>query len=390
MEQNIQKENKNLPITIIGIGGCGGNVVNYISKKGGITADYIVCDSDEQALNRWKITNKLLMNSQNREEIVRKILDIQEDDTRNIIIIAGLGGEAVKLLTSIRRGSKRIHLLLVRPFAFEGEKRNRRAYSTLWLLEHMPFRNIKTFNNETMMQLHPDMELKEAFKLIDDQIHATVGQIVDKSASIVQEEKERKERFSQATYHEKIFVDQALKGNCDSVGPDSNPELYERQYILNDMFVFDYNNIERIGQVNQMLDKQTKRAYQEALKMEEYILNEMKCENSFITDYEIDFRVALCSEKKYSHFESMEGDPFFDFHPCLFNFRKKGHDSGSHFNWIFNTNHNEFGCLDNHPLEHQVHCALMHDLCDHTYLAWQDIVDIENIWIDIEVKIQNF
>ncbi len=390
MEQNIQKENKNLPITIIGIGGCGGNVVNYISKKGGITADYIVCDSDEQALNRWKITNKLLMNSQNREEIVRKILDIQEDDTRNIIIIAGLGGEAAKLLISISRGSKRIHLLLTTPFAFEGEKRNTTEYTTFCFLESMAFRNIKTFSNESVMESHPEMEVKEAFELIDNQILETVKQIADKSAAIVQEESERKERFANATYHEKIFVAQALKGNCDSVDLISNPELYERNYILNDQFVFDDKNIERIEQVNQLLDQKTKKAYQEALKIEEYILNRMKIEDSFITDYEICFSVSLLAEQKYSHFESMEGNSFFQFHPCLFNFLKNGHDSRNHFNWTFNTNHNEFSCFESHPLKHQVHCALMHDLCDHTHLAWQDIVDIEDIWIDIEVKIQNF
>jgi hypothetical protein len=38
----------------------------------------------------------------------------------------------------------------------------------------------------------------------------------------------------------------------------------------------------------------------------------------------------------------------------------------------------------------QRHCALLHDLYDHTYLSFQDIIDIEEVWIEVFVRVQNF
>ncbi len=49
-----------------------------------------------------------------------------------------------------------------------------------------------------------------------------------------------------------------------------------------------------------------------------------------------------------------------------------------------------FQRIANHPLKNQHHSYLLHHLYDHTFLAWQDIVDIEEIWIEIELTIQNF
>jgi len=42
------------------------------------------------------------------------------------------------------------------------------------------------------------------------------------------------------------------------------------------------------------------------------------------------------------------------------------------------------------PLNHFSHCYIFNDLLDHTILSYQDIIDIEDIWIDVVLRVQNF
>jgi hypothetical protein len=51
-------------------------------------------------------------------------------------------------------------------------------------------------------------------------------------------------------------------------------------------------------------------------------------------------------------------------------------------------NHNAYQ-HDEHPLKNQHHCYLFHHIYDHTYLAWEDIIRIEQIWIDVILSVQN-
>ena len=77
--------------------------------------------------------------------------------------------------------------------------------------------------------------------------------------------------------------------------------------------------------------------------------------------------------------EDFEGNPFYkDYNLHIFGKEK----SDQHFtdNW------NEFENDPNHPLSKEYHCYLFHHLTDHTAIAWEDILRIDEIWIALTVR----
>ena len=193
--------------------------------------------------------------------------------------------------------------------------------------------------------------------------------------------------------NDKLFIKQAIAGYSPR-NKKQREELYRRKIDMNKSFKFSNNNIKRIENINCLLDSKTKQAYEQAKKIEQYLLKEMSTASSFVSDYEISFNVELFAEEKYSGIEEMECNSFFRFNPTLFCFDKFSDEEDVEMlnieSWLLNENHNEFQYLEHHPLSHQHHCALFHDLYDHTYLAWQDIIDVEEVWIEVLVRVKNF
>lgn len=197
-------------------------------------------------------------------------------------------------------------------------------------------------------------------------------------------------KYNNRNHFDKLFIEQALNKPAYWPSGSNRAELNVRKAKLTKAFEFTPENIKQLNIINKMFDLKSKQAYEQAQKIEAHILKEMQSENSFISDYEIDFEVLLFAEKKFTALEEMEGNPFFSFNPGLFHFTKKEHFDEELFSWLMHENHNEYQHWDNHPLKNQFHCAIFHDLYDHTYLAWQDIMDIEELWIEVIVRIQNF
>jgi hypothetical protein len=160
----------------------------------------------------------------------------------------------------------------------------------------------------------------------------------------------------------------------------------------NETFKFELSDIERIKAINLLLDKKYKSAYELAEQFEQQIIALMVQPGAFITDYEIEFKVSLFANKKYEGDESMEGNPFFEFEPSS-GFLKKGvsstKDINDHKNWLFCENHNIDNHLQNQPLKNMPYCIIMHELIEHCHLGWQDIIDIDEVWFEVVVKLQN-
>ncbi len=196
--------------------------------------------------------------------------------------------------------------------------------------------------------------------------------------------------FRKLSHLNKLFIEQALSTPSYWLDNSKNHELFERKWKLNNSFDFNTANIDQLDKINKMFDLKSKQAYEQAQKIEAHILREMQSENSFVSDYEIDFEVRLFAEKKYAAIEEMEGNSFFSSIPGIIPFTKKEHFLQEHYDWLLFANHNEYQYWESHPLKNQFHCAAFHDLYDHTYLAWQDIIDTEEVWIEVVVRIQNF
>lgn len=172
-----------------------------------------------------------------------------------------------------------------------------------------------------------------------------------------------------------------------------NPDLYDqltaRQKYFNKQFRFSKKNIFKIKQVNDLLSQKSKAAYAQAEGLERYLLQQMQEPGSFISDYEIEFCVSLWSPRKYVHIEELESNPFFEYKPFIFNFRKRNDNLKKieeHKHWMFEENHYDYPV----ELESFSHSCLLHDLYDHTWLSWQDIADIEEVRVEIVVRVQNF
>jgi len=164
--------------------------------------------------------------------------------------------------------------------------------------------------------------------------------------------------------------------------------LYKRRNAMDKKFKFTRRNMIRLNQINQMLRAKEKKAYQLASQYETTILKNMNT-NKFISDYEIDFEIALFSDKKYKNVEDMVGNPFYTDKYALHFFKKDSlvQSEVEHCEKWRLSNHNYMG--ETHPLYGQKHCSLFHHLYDHTYLAWQDIIEVEEIWIEVILRLQN-
>ena len=166
-------------------------------------------------------------------------------------------------------------------------------------------------------------------------------------------------------------------------------QLYKRRNAMDKKFKFTKRNLLRLKQINKMLRAKEQKAYQLARQYETTVLKDMNT-NKFISDYEIDFEIALFSDKKYKNVEDMVGNPFYTDKYALHIFKKDSQtpkEAGEYEKWLFESNHNDMG--EKQPLYGQKHCALFHHLYDHTYLAWQDIIEVEEIWIEVILRLQN-
>ena len=193
--------------------------------------------------------------------------------------------------------------------------------------------------------------------------------------------------------YDKAFFQQARMGysNFARTRRDIKENvLKERKHELNKQFEFTAENINRFKNINNLLFKKSFEAYQTAEIFENNILAMMSQPNSFISDYEIQFQFQYFSEVKYSHIPSLQGNPFFEHEPIFYHKADRPKPEIEEAkDWLFNTSHTE--CIqEGHSLNNFSHCYIFHDLLDHTILSYQDIIDIEDIWIDVVLRVQNF
>ncbi|MFM7815025.1 MAG: hypothetical protein ACKO66_10960 [Flavobacteriales bacterium] len=151
MEDNLKFE---LPtsassiIKVIGVGGGGSNAVNYMYTQGISGVDFIVCNTDSQALDKSPVPIKVqlgatLLDGQGAGalpevgrnaaiESLDEIRAILEDNTTMVFITAGMGGgTGTGAAPVIAKLAKDMGILTVgivtQPFVFEGRKRSSQA-----------------------------------------------------------------------------------------------------------------------------------------------------------------------------------------------------------------------------------------------------------------------
>lgn len=175
-------------IKVIGVGGGGSNAVNHMYAQGITGVDFVVCNTDQQALDASPIPNKLQLGlnltegrgagskpdvgRQAAEESIENIHSILETNTKMVFITAGMGGgTGTGAAPVIAKAAKEMGVLTVGivtiPFAFEGRKRIQQAELGISELRKN-VDSILVINNEKIRELYGVHKSSEAFGKAND------------------------------------------------------------------------------------------------------------------------------------------------------------------------------------------------------------------------------
>nr|MDA3930647.1 cell division protein FtsZ [Prolixibacteraceae bacterium] len=175
-------------IKVIGVGGGGSNAVNHMSRKGIKDVDFVVCNTDSQALANSPVHNKVQLGSSltegrgagNKPEVGKRaaqenIEDVKKAigvDTKMVFITAGMGGgTGTGAGPIIAEACRELNLLTVGivtiPFRNEGRRRIQQAIEGIQELEgHVD--SLLVINNEKIREMYGDFKISEAFSKADD------------------------------------------------------------------------------------------------------------------------------------------------------------------------------------------------------------------------------
>ncbi|NJK98926.1 MAG: hypothetical protein HC905_32025 [Bacteroidales bacterium] len=199
-------------------------------------------------------------------------------------------------------------------------------------------------------------------------------------------------QISELDFYEYSFMQYLieLEDRKEGVGEEKLYKKYDldsRVEFFNKQFEFSPENMAKIEKLNSALNKVSKRIFKEAEKLEEFLLS--KTNEKFLSNCTIKFEVVYYSNK-YKHLEDFDGNPVYTCKNVFDYIPLNSHDREKSLNWIFKENHNEFRFDKKHPLKDQHHCWLMKDLYSKwSYLSWHDIVEISDIYPDIQLKLIN-
>ena len=191
-----EPEEKHSIIKVIGVGGGGGNALNHMYKEGIHDVTFVVCNTDNQALNDSPVPVKLQLGSEglgagNRpekakaaaEESIADIHNMLDDGTRMAFITAGMGGgTGTGAAPVIAQESKQMGILTVGivtiPFRFEG---NRKIDQALDGVEEMSKHvdALLVINNERLREIYPDLSFLDAFGKADDTLSVAAKSIAE-------------------------------------------------------------------------------------------------------------------------------------------------------------------------------------------------------------------
>ncbi len=180
--------NKSREIKVIGIGGGGSNAVNHMCKQGIKDVDFIICNTDAQALVSSPVPVRIQLGESltegrgagNKPEIGRQaaienlqdVIEALEGNTKMVFLTAGMGGgTGTGAAPVIAKATKELGILTVAivtiPFRFEGQQRINQAIEGInQLEEHVD--SLLVINNEKLREIYGDLKLSEAFAKADD------------------------------------------------------------------------------------------------------------------------------------------------------------------------------------------------------------------------------
>lgn len=183
-------------IKVIGVGGGGGNAVNHMYREGIHDVSFVLCNTDNQALNDSPVPvhlqlgkeglgagNKPEKARQAAEESIDDIKNMLDDGTRMTFITAGMGGgTGTGAAPVIARVSKEMGILTVGivtiPFRFEGDRKIDQALDGVEeMSKHVDA--LLVINNERLREIYPNLTVLDAFGKADDTLSVAAKSIAE-------------------------------------------------------------------------------------------------------------------------------------------------------------------------------------------------------------------
>ncbi len=184
----VLQENKSSIIKVIGVGGGGGNAVNYMYKQGIKDVNFIICNTDAQALEQSSVPNKIQLGEsltegrgagnkpekgeQSAIENLDDVIEVLNNNTKMVFITAGMGGgTGTGAAPVIAKTAKDMNILTVGivtiPFRFEGAQRVNQAMEGIKKLKES-VDSLLIIDNAKLSEIYGDLKLSTAFAKADD------------------------------------------------------------------------------------------------------------------------------------------------------------------------------------------------------------------------------
>lgn len=175
-------------IKVIGVGGGGSNAINHMFQQGIKGVDFVICNTDSQALHSSGVPNKIQLGVNlteglgaganpdvGEEAAVESLEDIRrmlDTNTKMVFITAGMGGgTGTGAAPVIAKMAKELDILTVgivtMPFQFEGKMRNAQAQRGIEKLRaHVD--SLVVINNNKLREVYGNLGFKAGFSKADE------------------------------------------------------------------------------------------------------------------------------------------------------------------------------------------------------------------------------
>ena len=189
-------KNQSSVIKVLGVGGGGSNAVNYMHSNGIKGVDFVVCNTDSQALEASQVPVKIQLGAElteglgagsnpdigkkAAEESIDRINELLDSNTKMLFITAGMGGGtgtgAAPVIAEVAKQKGILTVgVVTNPFSTEGG--NRKKYAKDGLIElRKCVDTLLIINNDKLIEVYGDLTLSKAFAKANEVLNtATKG-----------------------------------------------------------------------------------------------------------------------------------------------------------------------------------------------------------------------
>ena len=181
-------KNRSNVIKVIGIGGGGGNAINYMFQQGIMGVDFVICNTDSQALEKSSVPIKIQLGAslteglgaganpdvgrQAAQESLEDVKTLLSTQTKMIFITAGMGGGtgtgAAPIIAKMAREMDILTVgIVTMPFQFEGKIRLEQAQKGLEELKSS-VDSLIVINNNKLREVYGNLGFKAGFAKADE------------------------------------------------------------------------------------------------------------------------------------------------------------------------------------------------------------------------------